>query len=343
MKFLLSALLALYLFVLVLVWVCLYVDDGSSFLTALFLFSPRWALAFPLLILVPWTLAVRFKLAFLYALHGAILLFPILGFELPSWVPKQSADGLQLRLITCNLGEGPVDISRLVALVKENNTDLLLLQECSQSESATIFQELGWNFRRSENLVVGSSWAVNELESLREPANSRYFTVTTLAVEQDSSNVPSALDPTVHSDGNADNPSHQIQVACVHFPTFRPAFERARSFDASASRVFADLQNQYRDIVQSAWDKLHASNLPTIVAGDFNVPIQSACYRDHWREFQNCLSQCGWGFCFTKYTRLHGVRIDHVLADNHWVCRSARVGPNLGGDHRPVMVELQLR
>jgi endonuclease/exonuclease/phosphatase (EEP) superfamily protein YafD len=76
--------------------------------------------------------------------------------------------------------------------------------------------------------------------------------------------------------------------------------------------------------------------------GDFNLPVESAIYRANWAGFTNAFSQQGLGFGYTKHTRWHGIRIDHVLARSGWDIERAWVGPSAGGDHLPVIVELHL-
>jgi endonuclease/exonuclease/phosphatase (EEP) superfamily protein YafD len=73
------------------------------------------------------------------------------------------------------------------------------------------------------------------------------------------------------------------------------------------------------------------------------MPVDSAIYRRYWSAWQNAFSTAGLGFGYTKYTRRWGIRIDHVLAGDEWRVLEARVGPDLGGDHRPVVVKLELK
>ena len=44
------------------------------------------------------------------------------------------------------------------------------------------------------------------------------------------------------------------------------------------------------------------SNLPTIVAGDFNMPVESWFYRRDWSHYQNAFSGAGCGLGHTKFT-----------------------------------------
>ena len=80
-----------------------------------------------------------------------------------------------------------------------------------------------------------------------------------------------------------------------------------------------------------------------IIAGDFNMPTDSAIYRQYWSRYSNAFSTCGFGFGHTKQSVIrglhYGLRIDHVLTDPFWRCRRCWVGPDLGSDHLPVIAD----
>jgi endonuclease/exonuclease/phosphatase (EEP) superfamily protein YafD len=77
------------------------------------------------------------------------------------------------------------------------------------------------------------------------------------------------------------------------------------------------------------------------VAGDFNTPTRSAVYRESWTDLTNAFSAAGWGLGHTHFSRRIGVRIDHILASDHWHVTSCEVGPDVGSAHRPVVAELK--
>src|SRR5207302_11334883 len=82
------------------------------------------------------------------------------------------------------------------------------------------------------------------------------------------------------------------------------------------------------------------SDGPLLIAGDFNLPTDSAIYRRHWSQYANAFSAVGLGFGHTKFTRWAGFRIDRVLAGPGWKFRSCQVGPDVGSDHRPVIAHV---
>jgi endonuclease/exonuclease/phosphatase (EEP) superfamily protein YafD len=81
-----------------------------------------------------------------------------------------------------------------------------------------------------------------------------------------------------------------------------------------------------------------------ILAGDFNMPTESAIYRTFWAAYANAFSDAGWGFGYTEWPGMRrlpfGIRIDHILAGPGWHPLRCWVGPNIGSDHLPLIAEL---
>jgi len=98
-------------------------------------------------------------------------------------------------------------------------------------------------------------------------------------------------------------------------------------------------ERQVDGIAIEAW--MAESSGPKVVAGDFNLTPESTILRRRFGYLQDAFSTAGWGYGGTKFTRVHSVRIDHVLADEHWQVVSCRVGPDVGSDHRPVVATLR--
>ena len=80
---------------------------------------------------------------------------------------------------------------------------------------------------------------------------------------------------------------------------------------------------------------------PLLLAGDFNLPVESAIYGQYWAQFSNAFSAAGLGLGHTKFTRWHGVRIDHILAGPSWRFRRCWVGPDVKSDHRPLIADVE--
>ena len=70
------------------------------------------------------------------------------------------------------------------------------------------------------------------------------------------------------------------------------------------------------------------------------MPIESSIYATFFSELENTFNASGVGLGYTKYTRIHGIRIDHILTDKHFQTLAAEVGADFGGDHRPMIAKL---
>ncbi len=324
----------------------MHFDTVTRWPVTLFLFSPRWVVAVPLLILVPITLATRSRLTWLYLIHAIIIIFPILGYRGP-WTDAVAPQQRQvLRVMTCNLGAGAIRIDQLMSLAQSHDVHVLMLQECPSTISAPLFRRLGWNHRQESNVAIGSLYELGESRILgRQPA-SHNNAVAAVSCEV---RLPAGNhDATGKEDATSDPgarfmPSlRTVHLVSLHLPTFRPALMKAWNLDLHAGTGINDMSQRYRSLTQRILRQVHEIQDPIILAGDLNIPVESAFYRNHLSGYRNAFSSAGRGLGYTKYTRFHGIRIDHVLLDSQWDVHTAIVGPGVGGDHRPVIVELSL-
>lgn len=314
----------LYLAVLIIAMAVTHTSLNTHWFVTSLLFSPRWVVALPLIVLIPWTLRVRWRLSFFYLVHAILILFPIHGFQLHRGSAATVNGGQVLTVLTCNVGGGPLDEEQFLKLVNDHQIDALLLQECMPAVAEALFDRLGWHRQQRHQIVIGSPHVLGEVRVLARQPKDHYEVVAAIACEL---NWP---------------PGDSTQLVSLHLPTFRPAFEKLQRFDTNEGPAALESRGKiYREVAKQAREQVHEGKMPTVVAGDFNVPIESVFYREYWSDLQNAFSLSGFGFGYTKYTRIHGVRIDHVLADHQWTVLDAHVGPDLGGDHRPVIVQLE--
>lgn len=78
-----------------------------------------------------------------------------------------------------------------------------------------------------------------------------------------------------------------------------------------------------------------------MIAGDFNLVVESAIYRRHWSRCRNAFSRVGRGFGYTRVLRRFSARIDHVLSCGSWDPVAVELGPDLGSDHLPLIADFQ--
>jgi vancomycin resistance protein VanJ len=138
-------------------------------------------------------------------------------------------------------------------------------------------------------------------------------------------------------------PSGAIDVVSVHLETVREAL------DEVLHRAWRGAQGMRNNIAQRRFESGVArayaldSKAPFIVVGDFNMPVESAIYREFWGSFTNAFSAAGFGLGYTKQTSYFGIRIDHVLLGPGWKCLRAWVGSEGAGyDHLPMITDVGL-
>jgi vancomycin resistance protein VanJ len=78
------------------------------------------------------------------------------------------------------------------------------------------------------------------------------------------------------------------------------------------------------------------------VAGDFNTPVESRIFQEHWGDFADAFSRVGIGLGTTKYNGWIRIRIDHVLTNDAWRPVRVRLWEDVGSDHRPLIADLVL-
>jgi endonuclease/exonuclease/phosphatase (EEP) superfamily protein YafD len=286
-------------------------------------FGPRWivlvpALAASLILLLErrlrWTLAVP-------AISAIVLLNPSIG---GLWPWTGDAKGRVLRVVTHNVGGGRVDSIQLATWLRAVEPDVVVLQECSDATVSILVgvAKWKWTVNRNAGLCLASRFPVGQTVAVdRRPLGGW----GNIAVRHD-----------------VQVGSVSIALLNVHLETPRPGIE-AMMTNLWRGRDEMRQLTSVRSLESSLALNLlgHAAVGPAIVAGDFNMPVESAIYRENWSGFVNAFSKVGLGLGHTKTTRWFGTRIDHVLTGTSFRPVRCWVGPEMGNDHRPVVADVE--
>ncbi len=91
---------------------------------------------------------------------------------------------------------------------------------------------------------------------------------------------------------------------------------------------------QVRRLTADAEARVH----PVILAGDSNLPSDSALFRHYLARFEDGFAHhgVGLGYTFPAHRRFRWLRIDRVLAGRGAKILDFAVGDRTGSDHRPV-------
>jgi endonuclease/exonuclease/phosphatase family metal-dependent hydrolase len=318
----------LYFLFVVLVWILLRTAGDRWWFATVLLYGPRWPYGLPLVVLFPFA-AWRYRRSLWpLTVAAAIFLFPIMGFRVPL-ARSSAADKPKLRVLTCNMQGGQVARNALATLLRAEQADIVALQE-SDVDLGDFWPD-GWQVLKEGGLVVASRFPLRDVShSLRVHPQSNWPPVN-------------ALRCVVMA------PFADVGFCCVHLLTPRGGLERVLDKGTIVaprrSRALRELieYRRWESEELKAW--IDAGGLPTIIAGDFNMPVDSVLYRDIWSSFTNAFDAAGVGIGYTKRTSARGwqfgARIDQILFNKQsFGCRNCWVAPDVGSDHLPLMADI---
>ncbi len=319
-----------YLGVVVAVLVMLRLAGDLWWPATLILFAPRWLVGLPLVLAVPAALAVRRRALWPLGMAALLWLFPLMGFQVPLSSPSTTT-GTPLRVVTLNMGQDRVAPHSLAELVRDQNADLVMLQECPADFQAQ--WPADWHMQRAGQIVIAARYPLDLVdESRRLTPASRWPPVNGLLVR-------------------AHLPTGPIYVACVHQTSPREGLAEVLDRQTGVSLRRAGKVNENLSIRSTestaVGNWLAGAAHPLLIGGDFNMPVDSRIYRAVWARYENAFSRVGFGFGHTKFEPLgpleYGIRIDHWLCTGDCQFERCWVGPNLGSDHRPLIADLTCR
>jgi endonuclease/exonuclease/phosphatase (EEP) superfamily protein YafD len=297
------------------------------------LFLGRWIFLLPLALLVPAALLVRrAPLLVPLLLAALVVLGPVMGFRTGwrRWLP--SAGGSHVRVVTLNVDGGELLVAQLPFLVKDWSADVVALQECGPALAAAARTLPGWNEHDEGELCLLSRFPIREARAMDRSALER--------VKEGTAGIGGAGYVVRYA---LETPRGVVGFTNLHLETPRKGFEALFGgsdwFDVDRLRANTILRDVESDLA-ARW--VSQGRTPLLVAGDFNTPVESRIFRHRWGWLDDAFSRAGAGFGMTKYNGWIRVRIDHVLTGRGWHADRAVVGPDVGSDHRPLIVDLTL-
>jgi vancomycin resistance protein VanJ len=346
-----------YLLAVCATWAMLMVASERLLPATLLAYGPRWIVAFPLLLLLPLALFVARRALVPLGLAVLVVLGPIMGGRLSA---RTLATGLPpapragtMRVMTLNSLGGEAVAARLGALLALD-PDLLTFQECGTTLQAALRKIPAMHVAHYQGLCTLSRWPITRLDSLP-----RYGRTLAEGYKRRGSGL--ALRHAIAS------PHGPLVLVSLHLQTARGGLQRfmqeggvlpddldglrrttaavARPDSTAAEELAQNTGTRVQDSEQAA--RLASSSgdsVPVIVAGDFNLPVESTIYRRYWRGFTNAFEATGTGFGWTKHEGALRIRIDHVLTNAAApIPVGTWLGPDVGSDHLPVIADLEWR
>lgn len=337
----------------ILAWWMLSAKSEEWLLATLLLYGPRWPLVLPLVVLVPLTLLAwpRVLQAMMpLVLSALVVAWPIMGGRLSfatlgKPMPPQPAQG-SFRVMSFNTFGGNA-VSERIEETFALQADIAAFQECGETLYASLKARKDFYTAKYRSLCTVSRWPITAIDTMPRLADGRG---AALAARH---HITTPFGPVLFVNVHFETARKGLEVLTKDGSLVpnsiggiaRMAFEVLVPDEATSRQLVMNTVTRTRESAHaSRWAIAGAGNTPVIVAGDFNLPVESTIYAQYWRSYRNAFESTGTGFGFSKSEgELLRIRIDHVLtsageprATGTWL------GPDLGSDHRPVIVDYVL-
>ena len=225
--------------------------------------------------------------------------------------PAPAASESTLSIISFNVGAGRADEARLGEYVAATEADLVFLLE-STEEWVSAMPAATPGFRVSNEIPDDRLYGISLLGH------------DSTAVEQ--LRLGFTKDPVLRVVAEIDG--QPVAVYAIH----------PRPPDSS-------LNSEAREsMIRELADVVSRETMPVVVIGDFNASPWSYIFREFTAETNTVNSQNGYGLSATWPTSLPItlVPIDHMVHSESLTTVRREVGPDLGSDHLPLLVEVSL-
>jgi endonuclease/exonuclease/phosphatase (EEP) superfamily protein YafD len=325
-----------YLVLACLIAVVMWTLGDRWWLATILLFIGRWVFLLPLIVLVPGALIAAPRALVRLAIAALVVLGPVMGARTGWRLLGIPPSGTQIRVVSFNVAGGEHLVGKMQWLIDEMSPEVLAIQECGTELASSLAELKDWKRHDAPGLCVLSRYPIRHASVMDR-------------------SVLDAINRTSNLGGHSaaarysiDTPGGPIELANVHLETPRRGLEGLAgpqpSFQIDRLRANTEWREIESDLVRH-WvdDGVAESGAPLVVAGDFNTPVESRIFRQHWGDLVDVFSHAGIGLGMTRYSGWIRARIDHVLIGPGWHANASVVGDDYGSDHRPVIADITLR
>jgi vancomycin resistance protein VanJ len=291
-----------------------YVDDW--WFPTVLSFGPTYLYLAPMVLLVPAGAIWYRRSLWPLAAAALIIVFPIMNLRLGAIAAgPPSSDSQSLRILTCNVFRQK-DLARLKTFVETENADLLLLQEAPAEALGILDLGESWHCKQWGELVIASRYPITDSSEHSAPLSSFRQLMLTCEIAM---------------------PGRKVRVSCIHFMTLRPGLSAVLERNRNSPQIVTENNAERWSDAIFVGNHLENDKTASILAGDFNTTTEGQILARICPYWHNAFSEVGRGLGWTKRTRWHGVRIDHILASEECRFQDCRVLGDVGSDHRPVV------
>lgn len=306
----------------------MYIGGDLWWPATMFLFGPRWVMLLPLLILLPLTLWLNRRLFLLLFVPLLIIIGPIMGYNI-SFSKAPPSASRPLRVLSCNLQNGNFNQAGFDELIVNRRPEIVALQECPADQKIKTLE--GWHHISEGDLHIFSRFPLIKGDFRK-------------------ASVPGHVWPrTCFLFGTVKSPDGELTFATVHLPSPRyglqSILDRKTLLSLNRKKLLIDETAFRRTMSKEIAAIVSSLPSPKIIAGDFNMPVESNIYRENWGEYPNAFTVRSSGYGWTERVSVKripvAVRIDHILVDKGVVPLLCETGPDVGSDHLPLIADIR--
>jgi len=309
--------------VVVSVWAIMFFSGDRWWFGTVLMYGPRWIYAFPLVVFIPIALIWRRRLLLPLGLTALIIAWPIMGLNvsMSGWFENTTSE---LRVLTYNVHRWEVMGDEFLELLEEVQPDFAAVQECAAPRRFRREISDEWFTHSAGYSVLVSRYPISRCETSRRgrEINGLYCVIET------------PLGPVGFANIDLLTPRRAL----------KPLLDRDIIFDLThvdyAQKRIAERWQESEQLFEWVAAFPEANK---ILAGDFNLTVESPIYRNVWSAYQNAYSRTMFGYGLTKKTKInvfrYRTRIDHILSTSRLKPLKAWLGTDLKSDHLPLIAE----
>lgn len=305
--------------------------------TGVALYLPRLGFAVPLPFIVAGLLVLRlWRLLYTQLLAALIVLFPLMGFVLPT--PHFADDEApRIRVLSYNVDSLNGGIDNVLAQIEKFSPDLVFLQEV-YSDQEVMVERLRTRYPSvgtSAQFVFASRFPVISTEQPERVEFGGKLRTARFAKQV----IETPLGPIAFYNVHPVSPreglvavrgegvSHEVLTGRV-FAARSTAMQEGSALRELQIKAFADMAKQ--------------ESGPVVIAGDTNLPSQSFFLNHFLSAYSDGFGQAGWGLGYTFPSYRHAwMRIDRIFTSDSLRVVAFEVGQSKASDHYCVVADVQ--
>ena len=139
-------------------------------LSALLTYLPRQLYALPALVLLPASLLLCRRVAWINAFAALLVVGPIMGLTMPVGSPAATAAARPLRIVSGNLQQGQGSLRKLLREIEVYRPDILIFQEAAQGTEPLEEVFADWERVHLQSFLVVSRYPLRVVDHCRAKA-----------------------------------------------------------------------------------------------------------------------------------------------------------------------------